>query len=144
MDPYERADITSNTYWDEVLQHAFLAVPTQALVAQFIGTFKDFPPRQGHQASASTRSWIRCSSFKRIENGARAPAGNAPGWRGRCCPAARGVSTLYGHNHLPNLVNRSMQSRFGKQFARLADRNRGKHSRLCCLIAQSVFAPAPP
>jgi len=29
-----------------VLQHPFLAVPTQALVAQFIGTFKDFPPRQ--------------------------------------------------------------------------------------------------
>jgi arylsulfatase A-like enzyme len=46
MDPYERADVTSNTYWDWTIQHAFLAVPTQALVAQFIATFKDFPPRQ--------------------------------------------------------------------------------------------------
>jgi arylsulfatase len=46
MDPYERADVTSNTYYDWLLQHAFLAVPAQALVAQFIGTFKDFPPRQ--------------------------------------------------------------------------------------------------
>jgi arylsulfatase A-like enzyme len=46
MDPYERADITSNTYWDWTIQHAFLAVPTQAFVAQFIATFKDFPPRQ--------------------------------------------------------------------------------------------------
>jgi arylsulfatase A-like enzyme len=46
MDPYERADITSNTYWDWMIQHAFLAVPTQAFVAQFIATFKDFPPRQ--------------------------------------------------------------------------------------------------
>jgi hypothetical protein len=39
-------DITSNTYWDWTLRHAFLAVPTQALVAKFIGTFGEFPPRQ--------------------------------------------------------------------------------------------------
>lgn len=46
MDPYERADITSNTYNDWVFKLSFLAVPAQALVAQFIGTFKEFPPRQ--------------------------------------------------------------------------------------------------
>ena len=46
MDPYERAEITSNTYNDWVLRHSFLAVPAQAFVAQFIGTFKEFPPRQ--------------------------------------------------------------------------------------------------
>jgi arylsulfatase len=46
LDPYERADITSNTYYDWTIQRAFLAVPTQALVAQFVGTFKEFPPRQ--------------------------------------------------------------------------------------------------
>ena len=46
MDPYERADITSNTYNDWVIRHSFLAVPAQALVAQFIATFKEFPPRQ--------------------------------------------------------------------------------------------------
>ena len=46
MDPYERADITSNTYNEWVLRRSFLAVPAHALVAQFIGTFKDFPPRQ--------------------------------------------------------------------------------------------------
>jgi arylsulfatase len=45
-DPYERADITSNTYYDWTMQRAFLFVPAQAFVAQFIGTFKDFPPRQ--------------------------------------------------------------------------------------------------
>jgi len=45
-DPYERADVTSNTYYDWTLQRAFLFVPAQAFVAQFIGTFKDFPPRQ--------------------------------------------------------------------------------------------------
>ena len=46
MDPYERTDITSNTYNDWVICHSFLAVPAQALVAQFIGTFKELPPRQ--------------------------------------------------------------------------------------------------
>lgn len=45
-DPYERADVTSNTYWDYLLDHAFLAVPTQAIVARFLATFREFPPRQ--------------------------------------------------------------------------------------------------
>ncbi|PJN95520.1 arylsulfatase [Amaricoccus sp. HAR-UPW-R2A-40] len=45
-DPYERADITSNTYWDWVFDHAFLVVPAQAYVANFFGTFKDYPPAQ--------------------------------------------------------------------------------------------------
>ncbi|MBT1513403.1 arylsulfatase [Bradyrhizobium sp. SRL28] len=46
LDPYERADITSNTYYDWTIQRAFLIVPAQAMVAQFIETFRDFPPRQ--------------------------------------------------------------------------------------------------
>ncbi|MHC5066544.1 MAG: arylsulfatase, partial [Planctomycetota bacterium] len=45
-DPYERADQTSNTYYDWLLDHAFLLVPAQAYVAEFLATFKDFPPRQ--------------------------------------------------------------------------------------------------
>jgi arylsulfatase len=45
-DPYERADITSNTYWDWMLDHAFLLVPAQAFVAQMVSTFAEFPPRQ--------------------------------------------------------------------------------------------------
>ncbi len=45
-DPYERADITSNTYFDWALDHTFLVVPAQAFVAQFLETFKDYPPRQ--------------------------------------------------------------------------------------------------
>jgi arylsulfatase A-like enzyme len=46
MDPYERADITSNTYWDWVLDHAFLFVPAQSYVAKFLESFKEFPPSQ--------------------------------------------------------------------------------------------------
>jgi hypothetical protein len=46
MDPYERAPITSNTYFDWQIRHAFLGVPTQELVGEFIATFQEFPPRQ--------------------------------------------------------------------------------------------------
>ena len=45
-DPFERADENSNTYWDWLLNHAFMLIPAQALVAQQIQSFKDFPPRQ--------------------------------------------------------------------------------------------------
>lgn len=45
-DPFEIADVTSNTYWDWVLDHAFILVPAQAYVGQFLATFKDYPPRQ--------------------------------------------------------------------------------------------------
>jgi len=45
-DPYERASITSNTYFDWMLDRAFLLVPAQAYVGNFLKTFKDYPPRQ--------------------------------------------------------------------------------------------------
>jgi arylsulfatase len=45
-DPYEFADITSNTYWDWIFDHAFILVPAQALVGEFLQTLKEFPPRQ--------------------------------------------------------------------------------------------------
>jgi arylsulfatase len=45
-DPYERAAITSNTYWDWWMDHAFLLVPAQAYVGDFLSTFEEFPPRQ--------------------------------------------------------------------------------------------------
>jgi arylsulfatase A-like enzyme len=46
LDPYERADVTSNTYYDWLLDHAFLLVPAQDYVGQFLMTFTDYPPRQ--------------------------------------------------------------------------------------------------
>ncbi|WP_185081776.1 arylsulfatase [Nonomuraea muscovyensis] len=45
-DPYERADITSNTYYDWLLDHAWALVPAQSFVAAMLSTFGDFPPRQ--------------------------------------------------------------------------------------------------
>jgi arylsulfatase len=45
-DPYERAYRTSNTYYDWMIDRAFMLVPAQAYVAQFLATFQEFPPRQ--------------------------------------------------------------------------------------------------
>jgi arylsulfatase len=44
-DPYEFAQITSNTYYDWLLDRAYLLVPAQDIVGQFLMTFKEFPPR---------------------------------------------------------------------------------------------------
>jgi arylsulfatase A-like enzyme len=45
QDPYERADITSNTYWDWQLNHVQLMYGVIADIAAFAETFKEFPPR---------------------------------------------------------------------------------------------------
>ena len=45
-DPYERAQYTSNTYYDWMIDRIFLLVPAQAYVGEFLSTFKDYPPRQ--------------------------------------------------------------------------------------------------
>jgi arylsulfatase A-like enzyme len=45
-DPFERADDNSNTYWDWLLDHAFVLVPIQAYVRNMADSLRDFPPRQ--------------------------------------------------------------------------------------------------
>ena len=45
-DPFERADITSNTYYDWFLDRVYLVLAATAVVGEFLATFKDFPPRQ--------------------------------------------------------------------------------------------------
>jgi arylsulfatase A-like enzyme len=45
-DPFERADVTSNTYWDWYLRKAYMIMAAQGMVGRFLQTFKDFPPRQ--------------------------------------------------------------------------------------------------
>ena len=44
--PTKGRSITSNTYYDWLLDRAYLLVPAQAYVGQFLATFKEFPPRQ--------------------------------------------------------------------------------------------------
>ena len=45
QDPFERADITSNTFWDWQLNHVHLMYGVMDEVFKFVTTFKDFPPR---------------------------------------------------------------------------------------------------
>lgn len=45
QDPFERADITSNTYWDWLINHVGSVYGTMAEVEQFMETIKEFPPR---------------------------------------------------------------------------------------------------
>ncbi len=45
QDPYERADITSNTYWDWNLNHVGAVYGTMDEVFKFVATFEEFPPR---------------------------------------------------------------------------------------------------
>jgi arylsulfatase len=45
-DPFERADITSNTYYDWLIDHAWILVPAQAYVGSMIMTLAEFPPSQ--------------------------------------------------------------------------------------------------
>jgi arylsulfatase len=45
-DPYERADQTSNSYYDWLLHHAYILYGAWALAGKFADTFRDFPPVQ--------------------------------------------------------------------------------------------------
>jgi arylsulfatase A-like enzyme len=45
QDPFERADITSNTYWDWNLNHIGQIYGAMEEVGKFVETFKEFPPR---------------------------------------------------------------------------------------------------
>ena len=45
-DPYERADVTSNTYYDWLIDRAYIMYGAQAGTAEFLETFREFPPSQ--------------------------------------------------------------------------------------------------
>jgi arylsulfatase A-like enzyme len=45
-DPYERADITSNTYYDWTLGHGYVLAAASILASQYLQTYKEFPPSQ--------------------------------------------------------------------------------------------------
>jgi arylsulfatase len=45
-DPFERADVTSNTYYDWFLDNDYIALAATAVMTQFLQTFREFPPRQ--------------------------------------------------------------------------------------------------
>jgi arylsulfatase len=49
-DPYERADVTSNSYYKWFLDNDYIVLAAQAVTGPFMATFKEFPPRQKPQS----------------------------------------------------------------------------------------------
>jgi arylsulfatase len=45
-DPLERADTTSNTYYEWFLARAYMLAAAAGIVEEFLKTFKEYPPRQ--------------------------------------------------------------------------------------------------
>jgi hypothetical protein len=45
-DPYERADVTSNTYYDWVITNGYVALAGSVIVEEYLKSYKDFPPSQ--------------------------------------------------------------------------------------------------
>jgi arylsulfatase len=45
-DPFERADVTSNTYYDWFIDNVYIALAAQFVIGEFLETFREFPPRQ--------------------------------------------------------------------------------------------------
>lgn len=45
-DPFEKAQHNANTYYDWLLERAFVIVPVQALASKFLKTMEDYPPSQ--------------------------------------------------------------------------------------------------
>src|SRR6476646_4194056 len=45
-DPFERADTTSNTYYDNMVDNLYIVLAATSLVSQFLQTFEEFPPSQ--------------------------------------------------------------------------------------------------
>jgi arylsulfatase len=46
MDPFERADVTSNTYYQWMIENPFLVLAATTIVTGFLDTLEEFPPRQ--------------------------------------------------------------------------------------------------
>ncbi len=89
MDPYERADITSNTYYQWLLESGYLVMAASVVVSEFMKTFKDFPRGRRRPASRSTRRW------RRWRASAAAPCTErAPWFIDRCTSAPPQVQTV--------------------------------------------------
>ena len=91
-DPFERADITSNTYWDWILDHVYLFLPAQRYVGEFLMTFKEFPPRQKaasftiDQVLAKIEAAVGQRELGAVQDMAWIPGGTLPHGLGRHYP----------------------------------------------------------
>jgi arylsulfatase len=74
-DPFERADKDASMFYDKwMADRAFLLVPAQAMVGEFLKTFEEFPPRQ-KPASFSIDAALEKAKRKQEELAAAASGG---------------------------------------------------------------------
>ena len=66
-DPFERAQHNANTYYDWLLDRAFVLVPLQQMAAKFLKTMEEYPPSQTPGAF----------NLKKIEEQLKAGAGGS-------------------------------------------------------------------
>lgn len=62
-DPFEHADVTSNTYWDWFFDRDYIAFMANAVVTQFLETFKEFPPRREPASFTITNAVEKLNDF---------------------------------------------------------------------------------
>jgi arylsulfatase A-like enzyme len=73
-DPFEEADIAAYNYWQWRADRLFMLVPAGALIAEYMQTMVEFPPRQ------SPDSWSPSSMLEKLrQNAAALRAGASPG-----------------------------------------------------------------
>jgi hypothetical protein len=65
-DPFEEADKASLNYWPWRLAHLYMLVPAGALIAQFMQSMLEFPPRQ------SPESWTPGAMLEEMRKKAEA------------------------------------------------------------------------
>jgi arylsulfatase A-like enzyme len=62
-DPFERATITSNTYYDWLFDNDYLVFASQFIMTQFLATFREFPPRQRAASFSIDQAVEKLQSF---------------------------------------------------------------------------------
>jgi len=62
-DPFEQANITSNTYYDWMLTNAYLVFAAQIVMGRFLETFKKFPPRQKAASFSIDQAFAKLETF---------------------------------------------------------------------------------
>ncbi|HEY4268328.1 MAG TPA: arylsulfatase [Galbitalea sp.] len=62
-DPFERGRITSNTYYDWLFENDYLMFAAQSLMAQFLATFEEWPPRQKAASFNISQTMAKLEAF---------------------------------------------------------------------------------
>jgi hypothetical protein len=92
-DPYERADVTSNTYWDWLFDHAYIMYGAQAGAAKFSKRSRSFRRASGRPRSRSTRRWRSCRRASAPTDKHRKTLAGGPAGRRRLLEDQRGPMT---------------------------------------------------